>query len=76
MVNIKQDPETKPTEALAPGAGAVSDLSTLNLSTPEHLRESVAVTPSHTRESVQRKWGDRLMSTGVSIQCRRVGGAS
>lgn len=76
MANINQGPDTKPTEVQRTGAGASADLSTLNVSTPEYMRESSAVTHSHTPESVQRKWSERSLSTGASIQGRRVGGAS
>lgn len=51
------------------------DLSALSLNTPEHLRESPLTPPRHTHESVREKWAQRSLSTGASIEGRRVGGA-
>lgn len=73
MANMKQGPDSTPSERHASAPGTSTDLSMLNLSTPEHLREAHPVTHQHTADSVQKKWGERSMSTGLSMQGRRVG---
>ena len=75
MPNIKQGPDSTPSEIHASVPGTSTDLSMLNLSTPEHLREANPVAHQHTADSVQKKWGERSMSTGLSIQGRRMRGA-
>jgi hypothetical protein len=50
------------------------DLSAVSLATPNHLRDDSLNSIKHTAESVQRKWSQRQVGTGVSIECRRSGG--
>ena len=76
MTNINQDPNVKAAQTQGPSPGASTELSTLSLNTPDYLRETTPVVNHHTADSVQKKWGERSMSTGVSIQCRLGGGAS
>ena len=76
MVKTDQGPETRATEVRRMEGGASTDLACADLRAPEYMREADLRPNSHTPDSVKRKWGERSLSTGVSIQCRIVGGAT
>jgi hypothetical protein len=67
-----QAPQTGQIERDPRGQSTSTDLSALSVR-PSFMEAEIATPPSHTSESVQRKWERRSFDTGVVMTGRSMG---